>query len=332
MPDDLYQIEDVARDGIGGNFPPLKEFFAEINTTLDAQLAADAENLMERVKALADAEARMPKTIADGDGETAGRAIAFAVQIIDCIKEAEAKRVDLTEGPLKSQRKIMEFYRTGVFTVLGEVTADKKTGSFGGLRQRVGDIITNYEARKVALERQKLEEEQRLAREAAEAAERARLEVERLTREAEEVEIKRQADAVAAMNSEQDLVAAVAAEAKAKEDQAAREAMARAAADEAARLQTAAALAAEAADQKTSTLSRTAGAFGTSSSLRENWKARIKSHDDLKADPKAMALVWDHIKPESIEDACNRIAKLKKNTVKISGVEFFDASRAVVRG
>lgn len=323
---------DNPRATIGGNFPPLKEFFADINENLEAQLEADAKELLDRVKALVDAEARMPKHIADGDEDNAGKITAFTSQIIKCIKSAEAKREDLTEGPLASQRKIMAFYRTKIYQLLGEGTADKKTGKFGGLRDRVGDILTDYERRKVEIARKALEEEQRKAREAAIEAERiAAAERDRVAREAAAA-AEAQRVTEEAIRNETDLAKAVAMEDENKRLAAMREAESRAAAESAQVAADAATQAAAAADQKSSTLSRTEGWYGTSSSLRENWKARVTSYDAIKADPKAMAMVWEQLKPEAIEDACGRIAKLKKNTVKIAGVEFYDGARATVRG
>lgn len=312
---------------VGHNRPPLQEFFAEQNQLLPEQLRADFESLLATVNALLEAEARCPKQLADSDEEMAGKVIAYAAQVTGCIKAVEAKRVDLTAGPLTAQRIIMEFCRSEIFTKLGETTADKKTGSFGGLRQRLGDILTSYERRKADAERKRREEDERRAREAAEAAARAQQEAARLAREAEEAERRRQEEAAKAVDTEQDLAAAIAAEEQARADQAARDEAARIAAAEADRLAAQAAHAAEAAEQKTSSLSRTAGAYGTSSSLRENWKARIADHGKVD-----LAAIRDFIKPEAIEDAANRFAKLHKNTKPVAGVEFYDASRAVVRG
>lgn len=339
--------------GIGGNRPPLKEFFAEINENLPAQLDADAKELTDRVAALLDGETRMPKRIEDGDDETAAKVVAFQGQVQKCIKEAEAKRVDVTEPALAAQRIIMGFFRERVFAKLGETTADKRTGQRGGLFDRIGNTLTDYQRRKADAERRAREDAERRAREAAEAAERARQEAERAKREAEDAERRRREEEerriraeeearLARVNSERQLKAEIARqekERKEREDraeQARQEAAQRAeaervAAEAAERARQEAEKAAAAADAKTSTLSRTAGLYGSSSSLRKNWRARISSHEALKADPRSMAMIWEYLKPEAIEDAANRLAKLKENTVTVAGVEFYDASRAAVR-
>lgn len=313
----------------GSNRAPLKDVLADQLTQLPELLAAETAELEKRVTDLLDGEGRMPKHIADGDDELAAKVVAFQGQVQKAIKAAEAMRVDLTEPSLTAQRVVMSHFRAAVFSKLGE-NASNKQGERGGLFDRIGNLLTDYERRKAAIERKKREDEERRAREAAAAAERARQEADRLAREAADAERRRQAEAAAAIRDEQDLQAAIEQEHADKMAQERRAEAARVAQAEAERLAAEAAKAADSADAKQSQLSRTSGLYGSSSSLRESWKARV-DHDKVKSDPAAMAALWDHIKPEAIEDAANRLAKIKKNTVKITGVEFFDASRAQVR-
>ncbi len=357
--DSLEAVQPTANPntGIGGNFPPLKEFFAELNQNLPAQLDADTAELIKRVQDLLDAETRMWVKIggthlADGDEENAAKVIAFQGQVQKCIKDAEAVRVGLNEGPLAAQRIIMGHFRTAVYAKMGETTSDKQ-GKRGGLFDRVSDVLTNYQQRKADNERRILQEEQRKAREAQEAADRAQREAERIEREAAQAEQRRKAEEerkireaeearLAKITNERQLKAELDRQEKARvereeraareqEEQAQRAESTRLAAEEAERKRQEAEQAAAAAAAKTSALSRTGGLHGSSASLRKNWKARVSDHEALKADPKAMAMVWEYLKPDAIEDAVNRMAKLKENTVKVAGVEFYDASRSAVR-
>lgn len=334
--------------GIGGNFPPLKEFFAELNVNLPAQLDADTKELIDRVTALLDAEGRMPTKIEDGDNETAAKVVAFQGQVQKCITSAEARREDLTEGPLAAQRIIMGHFRDKIYGPLGEPKSDKRTGQRGGLFDRISNTLTDYERRKVAIERAAREKAEREAREAAAAAQAARERAERAEREAAESERRRreeeerriraeEQERLSKIENQRQLNAEIARQAKAQKDREEREEQERAAAvrraeeskalaEEAERKRMDAEAAAADADAKASTLSRTAGLHGSSSSLRENWKARITDAGEVD-----LVALKPFIKIEALEDAANRMAKIVKNTQKVKGVEFFDASRAAVR-
>lgn len=323
--------DDSAGGWIGHNKPPLKELLAEQLNQLPELLKVETAEMEKRVADLLDSETRTPTFIADGDDETAAKVIAFQGQIQKCIASAEAHRDDLTDSPLTAQRLIMGHFREHIYAKLGEPKADKKTGDRGGLFQRIGNILTDYERRKASIELARRQEEERKALEAAQAAERARQEAERLAREAVEAETRRQTEEAARIKTDADLENAIEREQQAQAEQTRRTAEIRLVQEAAERAAAEAQAAAVAADAKQSTLSKTAGLYGSSSGLRESWKARVTNHAELKADPTSMALIWDFLKPEDIEDATNRFAKLKRNTVKVAGVEFYDASRATVR-
>lgn len=151
--------------------------------------------------------------------------------------------------------------------------------------------LTIYERAKVAEELRLRQEVERLARE--EAA--------RLAREAEE--------AAAVLETASDLDAAIAAE------------------DLAQAARTVALKALEAATVSTATLSTVRGDFGSSSSLRKNWKGRITDRKALNLNALA-----DYISQDAIDKAINAHARQHEDKKPIAGVLFWDDATAVVRG
>ena len=177
-------LAENRRAVIGANLPPPQEQFKEINEALPAFMDATYERIFTRAENLVTAFGRMPEQI-DSE-ELAGRVSDFAAQITACVKEAEVVRTDLIAGPLAAQRLINTTFDKKVFAAL-----DPDNKRAPGIKQKVLAMLTVWERKKADMERARRLEEERKAREAAEAAERARQEAERKAREAAEAERRR---------------------------------------------------------------------------------------------------------------------------------------------
>ncbi len=180
----MAEAAENIRARMGSNMPPPQEQFKELNDGLPLYMESAFADTFKRASDLIAAFERMPETI--GSEEMAGRASDFAAQISACVKQAEAFRTDLIAGPLAAQRLINTTFATRVFA---ELDPDNKRTP--GIKQKVLAMLTVWERKKADMERARRQEEERKAREAAEAAERARLEAERKAAEAAEAERRR---------------------------------------------------------------------------------------------------------------------------------------------
>jgi len=184
-PDDLKtrDLDMNPRAGIGGNMPPPEETWRELNEMLPGYLEGTFEKIVARAQDLLTALDRVPEI---ANEETAGRVSDFVAQVNACVKEAEARRVDLVAGPLTAQRTINTFFDKNVFDLLD--TPKGRTG----VKQKLLAMLTGWEQKKADMERRRRQEEEARARAAAAEAERLRLEAERKAREAAEAERRRQ--------------------------------------------------------------------------------------------------------------------------------------------
>lgn len=331
----MSETIDNPRAIAGSNKPPLKEFYEEQNAALPAYLEADNTDLTERTAELLAGFDRAPEVI-DSE-EMAGKMSDFIAQIGKCVKNAEAKRVDVKAGPLTAGRLIDGFFQKSILDKL----APAKTKLLARL--------TAWEQKKAAEERRKREEVERAARAAAAEAERvAREEAERVAAveraEREKAEKERLAAEAAqrerekAMKNEKDMAKAIelAEENKRLEternerlarEQSERDAQAKIAADEAATKRALADKAAADAVAKASTMHTTRGDMGSSSSLRTVWVARIENFDDMDLNK-----IRDFIATDAIQKALNAYVKLHKDKKPLAGVQFAEETAAVVRG
>lgn len=311
----------------GHNRPPIAEWYREQNEALPGYVDAELTDVLKRVEELSAALGRLPDKIETA--EVAGNYTQLIGFLTKCIQNAEAKRVDMTEGPLQAQRTIMERVRMKVFSRLGEPKTDKNLSwGVGSAKQIAQDRLTVWDKAQAEIRRKALEEEERRAREAAAEAERiAAAERERVAREqAAAAEAQRKAEE--AIRNERDLERAVQMEAENKRLQAQREIDEREAAARAETARLEAEKAAEAATAKSSTLTHSVGAYGAKSTLRDNWKGRIIDREKANAN---LAKIAPFLSVDAVIAAASAFAKKDKNTTKIEGFEFYNDERSQVR-
>lgn len=204
------------------NFPPISASAADLLIDLPDRLNAETHALMLRRDALVLASGRVPPIT---DDEIAGKVADFTKQLTEHIKSATDWK-DAAKAPvLKLDRAIMDQHKT----LCEVITRTKDT---------VSKMQTDYLMGKEAKERAARQEAERIA---SEEAKKARLEAEA---------------AAAALTSESDIDAALAAENAAIEAQKVADA------------------AEAAAKAKPADLSRVTGAHGTTTSLRGKWVFR----------------------------------------------------------
>lgn len=279
------------RATIGGNRPPLKEFYEEQNAALPGYLDADNADLLERTAELLAAFDRAPGAI--DNQELAGKMSDFIAQISKCVKNAEAKRVDIKAGPLSAGRLIDGFFQKNIL--------DKLTPAKTKLLER----LTVWERAVAAEEKRRREEAERIARQQAEEAARVEREAAEKARLAEEK-----------IRNEKDLSKAIAL--KEEQERAAIEAQER---------QAEAAKAAEAATAKAAELGTVRGDFGSSSSLRTAWVAKILDESVIDLNE-----LRGLISKDAIQKALNAHVKIHKGAKPLRGVKFYEETTAVVRG
>lgn len=159
------------------------------------------------------------------------------------------------------------------------------------LKKPLVSRLTVFERAKAEEERKRREAAEAEARRVAQEAERARLAAEAAIRDAATLEA-----AVAAEEA--------AAQAKADADKAAQEAAV-----------------------KASALHTTRGEFGSSSSLRTVWVARIEDAATLD-----LNAIRDFIATDAVQRALNSYVKIHKNNKPLKGVSFAEETSSVVRG
>lgn len=234
-------------------------------------LAEQQAEILNRADTLVAALANVPEKIADQD--TSGKAAEFVRQIAACAKRADTARTDAKAPYLEGGRAVDAFFKP----VTAKLEDAKKT---------VNGRLTAY-----------LREQERIAREKAEAEERA-------AREAEERARKEAEEAAAAAQTEEDL-----AEVERK----------RQAAEAAADVSRNAA-----AEAATASAGPVRGDYGGSSSLRKAWKGQII---DLNAIP--LDRLRHHLPADAIEKAIRSF--IKDGGRELPGVRIFEESTAVTR-
>lgn len=240
---------------------------------LAVALREDHADLIRRRDELHDAVGRVPETIEDE--ETAGRVADFIKQIQAAIKNANAKRVDTKEPFLEGGRLVDGFFK-GITDPLG---VDKKA---------VEKPLTVYQQKKAAEEQRRRDEE----------ALRARDEAERQAREA--------AEAAAALETEDQLDGAVAAEDAAKQaEEAARKAQREAAA-------------------KAADMSRNRGDHGGVASLRTYWTFEVEDIHEVD-----LETIRAHLPISAVEQAIR--SYVKAGGRELRGVRIFEETQTVVR-
>lgn len=252
---------------IGDNQPPQSDAEA-----LRARLAEQNGEIIKRKDDLLGAVVRAPAEIVDD--ATAGKMSDFVLQIGAAYKAAEKVRVAEKEIFLAGTRTVDGFFKA-------------ITGPLLDAKDTIERRLTAYQRKKADEERRRREEDARRARE----------EAERREREA--------AAAIAAVETDEDLDAAVAAE------------------EEAERKRAEARLAAEDARAKAAELSRTRGDYGAVASLRTTWTYEI---EDAAKVPAAFLMVND----AAIKAHIKNRAKDQPPT-SIPGVRFVEQQSTVVR-
>jgi regulator of protease activity HflC (stomatin/prohibitin superfamily) len=210
-------MADALESLIGDNRPPRDLLTGD---ALQEQLRDEHLPVIMRKDQLLEAYNRMPGEITDA--ATAGKAADFIKQITACIKAADSARVGAKEPYLEGGRAVDGFFKA-------------VTNPLDYTKQLVNRRLTVWQQRVEAEERARRMEEERLAREAAEAK-------------------RREAEAAAQ----------AARDARALDDAILREAAAKQAEADAAK-------AAAAAAAKPAELSRTRGEYGSLASLRTDW-------------------------------------------------------------
>lgn len=237
------------------------------------RLVDDYGQMLARKDELLAAIDRVPATV--DDEPTAGKVTDFIKQIAAAIKNANAARVSEKEPYLDGGRQVDGFFKN--------LTDPLEKG-----KKAVEARLTEYQRRKAQEERRKREEAERIAREEAEAK----------AREA--------AERAAALATDDDLDAAIAAE----------DAASQAAAD--------AHAAEKAADAKPAELSRSRGEYGGVASLRTFWDFKDLDRASLDLEP-----LRTHIPAAALDQAVR--SYIKAGGRELRGVVIFENATTVVR-
>ncbi len=289
---------------MGGNKPPLVDFYREQNELLPEYLSEQSPEIIQRFEDLKGAFARAPLTVEDR--ETNEKFTDFVKKKIASCRSAIKGLHAINKEPFLTGGKIVDnFYLRRLDEMEGWVKELQKRQTEYNVKVEAEERRVREEAerkaRAAAAEAERIAAEER--RKAAEiAAEQERQAAAERKRQAEiAAEAQRQADAAAAaIKNEQDMAKALEMEAaekvrraereeQARKDaavaaarQAEAEAAAKTAAEEAARRQALADEATKAAEAKSIELTRTRGEQGGVSSLRTEWK--IECEDLQKLD------------------------------------------------
>jgi hypothetical protein len=283
--------DDVSRFGVGANFPP------DPIAILQAQLVDTHQPLIERADQLAGMAERLPDACDDDD---TAQKLADAIKSCAAFeKNSEAARVSAKEPHLAAGRAV-----DGWFKKLADPVASVKS--------RMSALLTAYQRKREAEER-----ERRLAE--ARAAEEKRREEERQRRAAEADARRKQEEAdrlAREAKSKADAEAAAAAQAAAtKAAEAAREAAAQATVARE-----------EANTAKPAELSRTRTDLGVVASLRRTWDYEVVNDEEVPR----MFLTVDHSAIKAfIKSSTDK--KTGECKAKIPGVRVFEKHDTVVR-
>ncbi len=236
-------------------------------------LTVDFEAVTARADELLQGFERAPQTV--DDEETARKVSDFIVQIGAAIKNTEATRVDRKEPYLTGGKAV-----DGFFNPISEKLKQAK--------KALTDRLTVFQRAKAEAERAAREKAEREAREAEEAARKAA------------------AEAEAAIERDEDLERAIAAEQAAKDAQDKADAAKREAA-------------ANAAD-----MSRTRGDLGAVASLRTRWVGELVDRATLD-----LEALRQHLPQDGLERAINAYVKAGGRTLR--GARIHEEQTAVVR-
>lgn len=291
------------------------------------RLSEQYAGLRARTAELAAALERVPSKI---DEETIDRAAGFVKQVKTCAKEAEAARKAEKDDYLQAGRKVDGFFA-------GLLDALKRTAD------EVERRMQAYLKAKADEERRRREEEARIAREAAAKAaaeaRRIREAEEAASRAEEETARKAEAERIAALSTEADLDAAIAAEeaasalAQQQEEDRLRREQAAAEAERRAREEVEAAE--RAASAKAADLARTRGTLGGTATLATSIGFEIT---DRAAAVTTLAACFDDA---AIDKAARAFMRANSDPLKariregggehkVPGIRFFNEFRARV--
>jgi|TARA_Y100000310_G_scaffold90877_1_gene88169 flagellar biosynthesis GTPase FlhF len=232
------------------------------------------EKELARASELTIAFSRAPESV--DDEETAGKVGDFIKQFTAVIKSGKAAHKAEKEPYLTNGRIVDNFFKANLIEPMEK------------LKTSLVERITVYE-------RAKADEERRI-REAAE----------REAREAAEEAARKAAEAEAAMESEEDVDAALVA------------------AEEAEEAQVAARKAAEDADATNADLSRTRGQRGSVASLRTVMKGELVSREKLD-----LEALRQHLSEDALEKAIRSFVKVGGK--ELAGARIYEDQQAVVR-
>jgi len=298
--------------GIGDNMPPPPDSPWVPQTvdeaTLVSELAEHNGDLEARFTQLMDAMIRFREKVggAINDDETLTRAGGFVLQLRDCAKDCDSRRVAAKAPFLAAGAIIDGFFKGGMSDRLNASAAE------------ITRLQSAYQTAKAERERREAAERARLQREREDAERRAAAEAEREKRAAEQARIEAERAASAARNqAERAEAQRQAAEAEAARRQA--EDRARAAADAAAQAQQQAREATKIEVAPAAAITRTRGDVALTTT-RQVWKYRVI---DITKVPAAYL---------QINDAVVRAAiKGKTGVREIPGLEIYDELEATNR-
>lgn len=297
--------------GIGDNLPPPPTEYW-VPTTLDeatlvAELAEHNGDLEARFTSLMDAMLRFRERVgAIGDDETLTRAGGFVLQLRDCAKECDARRVNAKAPFLAGGAVIDGFFKGGMVDRLNACAAE------------ITRLQSAYQNAKVERERREAAERERIQRERQDAERRATAEAERQKRAAEQARLEAERAAATARNeAERAEAQRQAAEAEAARKQA--EDRERAAANAAAQAQQQAHDAAKVVLAPAADITRTRGDVALTTT-RQVWRYRVV---DITKVPAAYLMVNDAVVKAAI--------KGKTGVREIPGLEIYDELEATNR-
>lgn len=267
-------------------------------------LPAEVAELIDEASDLITGENGKRRQIVDDDDKNA---IASMVKRMRTL----AKRLDaMREGektPYLGGASVVDNFFFGQMERLSKRT---KTGR-DGASDILAAMVTEYDQRKLAEARARLEaerrEQERVAREAQEAAAKAQ-------REAEEARLKADRARAEKQRAEKSEAAALA---QAEADRAALEAAQKTIEAQHARL---------AATTKSADLTRTRSADGTLSTMADEGFATVVDRDLLDK-----AALWPYLKDEAIQQALTAWAKLSNYTKPMAGAEIGRKAKSVIR-
>lgn len=283
---------------------------------IHANLTEAHAPLIERAKALAGMSERLPN--ACDDTETAAKLTEAVKSATACANALEAARKVEKQPHLDAGKAVDSFFANQTLPV-------------DGVKQKMGALLTAYQKKLEAIERQRREaeaaEQRRIARE-AEAAAREAARIAREAREAEEARQREAAEAAAKLEGEARR-RAEAEEAARREAERQRLEAEKAEADrarEAARAEREAAREAQdAANAKPAEMTQARSDLGAVASLRTVWTFMVEKPQDV---PREYLAVNEQAIRAAIKKATDKDGRCK---LKIPGVRIFAESTTVVR-